>query len=349
MIFMCLYVALCLSAQDCIRIHVPIPEKAAKPETILSDVEYISLETTSDCLMRSGASVYVTEEFVIVAHFFDKAFLFDRKTGRFIHEIGSKGQGPDEYTGWWAGAGFSPKGQILYALESTCWKGYDIKTGRLKQIIKMPSEHKAIHNPYLYKKEVYLGYTNNITGRIPYKLVAFDREGVVSKVYPNYNQVELQYGKNEYPMDCGIFYEYGSSVYFHVPKTDTVFQVTKDRLIPYACFDHPKETPIEALGETLQYIVFKALTNEHNYVVFYDKTKKRCYVDFVMKNDPEQYLYAKATKYGLNGKGELAALLKPEDVILYLEKHPENRQKLDKHLLDLQEDDNPVVMILKLK
>ncbi len=43
------------------------------------------------------------------------------------------------------------------------------------------------------------------------------------------------------------------------------------------------------------------------------------------------------------------SLLQPAYIIDYLEKHPESRQELDKRLLDLQEDDNPVVMILRLK
>ncbi len=349
-IFVYLYAILSLNAQDCIQIHVPVLEKAVKSEKILSDVEYVPLETASDCLMHLGASVYVTGEFVIVAHFFDKAFLFDRKTGRFIHEIGSKGQGPGEYTGWWAGAGFSLKEQILYVLESACWKGYDIKTGRLEQVIKMPSEHKAIHNPYLYKQGVYLGYVNNITGRISYKLVAFEKDGLVSKVYPNYDQVELQGKENEYPMDCGIFYEYGSNTCFHVPGTDTVFWVTENNLVPYICFKHPKETSIEALGETERFVVFKTIVKMQSHVVFFDKLAKTCYVDIPFVNASDKYLYSKVTvSRPMNENKELVALLKPEDVIRYVETHPESKKELDPRLLDLQEDDNPVVMILKVK
>ena len=51
----------------------------------------------------------------------------------------------------------------------------------------------------------------------------------------------------------------------------------------------------------------------------------------------------------MNGQGELIFLLQPADMMDYIEKHPEIRQKIDKRLLDLQEDDNPVVMILKVK
>lgn len=35
-------------------------------------------------------------------------------------------------------------------------------------------------------------------------------------------------------------------------------------------------------------------------------------------------------------------------VILNLKEHPESRREVDRKLLDLQEDDNPVVMILKV-
>ena len=63
----------------------------------------------------------------------------------------------------------------------------------------------------------------------------------------------------------------------------------------------------------------------------------------------DQYLYSKSTWFQLNKNKELIAVFNPEDILQYLEKHPESRKELDPRLLDLQEDDNPVVMILKVK
>lgn len=57
----------------------------------------IQLETTSECLIKSIDKLFSTNEYIII---FDQGsnhiFQFD-KTGRFIRQIGKKGQGPEEY------------------------------------------------------------------------------------------------------------------------------------------------------------------------------------------------------------------------------------------------------------
>ena len=47
--------------------------------------------------------------------------------------------------------------------------------------------------------------------------------------------------------------------------------------------------------------------------------------------------------------GELVFKLQPTDIIEYLEEYPEKKEELDKRLLHLLEDDNPIVMILKVR
>ena len=265
--------SLYVRAQGSIQIEISFPEKAMKGKKIIKSVEYVPLETTSDCLIGESAWFYITNEYIVIAHFFEgKALLFDRKTGRFIHEIGRAGQGPGEYTGFWAANGFNEKEQLLYMHEWHQWKAYDIQTGKLKQIIKSPGEKYVIQNPYLYKQGVYLGYANNTTGKVPYKLIAFDKEGKISKIYPQYNQIELNLAKGEYPMNVGLFYEFDSNVYFQEANTDSVFQVTDEVLEPHICFKHPKEISFpEIWGETTHYVVSRFRMKEHAYIAIYDK------------------------------------------------------------------------------
>ena len=341
-------IPLFLTAQEVIQINVPSVGTAAKGQNLFS-IEYVPLETTPDCLIDYWPLFYVTNDYIVVSCVSKKAFLFDRKSGRFIHEIGRKGEGPGEYYGFWSVSGFCEKEQLLYVCEFVRWKGYDIKTGKLKQVLKMPGKKYTIQNPYLYKPGVYLGYTNNTTGKTPYKMVAFDKNGIVSKIYPNYDEVELDTKKDGTPINAGLFYEYGGDTYFHAPGTDSLFRVTETELVPYACFKHPKEMSIEVLGETKKFVVFKAIVKMQSHIAFYDKMKNTCYMDPGWDSLIEQYLYSKSTRFRLNKNRELTTTLNPEDILQYIEKHPESRQELDKRLLDLQEDDNPVVMILKLK
>ena len=343
--------SLYVRAQGSIQIEISFPEKAMKGKKIIKSVEYVPLETTSDCLIGESAWFYITNEYIVIAHFFEgKALLFDRKTGRFIHEIGRAGQGPGEYTGFWAANGFNEKEQLLYMHEWHQWKAYDIQTGKLKQIIKSPGEKYVIQNPYLYKQGVYLGYANNTTGKVPYKLIAFDKEGKISKIYPQYNQIELNLAKGEYPMNVGLFYEFDSNVYFQEANTDSVFQVTDEVLEPHICFKHPKEISFpEIWGETTHYVVSRFRMKEHAYIAIYDKKENITYVDFVFGKFSDQCLYEKSSFCDMTINGELMFLLQPADIIEYLEEYPEKKGELDKRLLHLLEDDNPIVMILKIK
>ena len=343
--------SLCVRAQESIQIEILFPEQAMKGKKMVNSVEYIPLETTSDCLIGESAWYYATTEYIVVAHFLDgKALLFDRKTGRFIHEIGRPGQGPGEYTGFWAINGFNEKEQFLYMHEWYRWKEYDIRTGMLKQIIKSPGEKYVIQNPYLYKPGVYLGYANNTTGNVPYKLIAFDKDGKILKIYPQYNQIELNLAKGEYPMNAGIFYEFDSNIYFQEANTDSVFQVTDEVLLPHVCFKHSKKISFpNILGETEHFIVSRYHVKENRHIAIYNKKEKVTYVDFVFEKSSDQYLYRKSGFCYMTLKGELVFKLQPTDIIEYLKEYPEKKEELDKRLLHLLEDDNPIVMILKVR
>ncbi len=340
--------SLSLWAQGEMQVDVRFPKNAKRAKDVLEQIEYVPLETTPDCLIGKSMNVYVTDGYIVVTHFFGKAFAYDRKTGCFIHEIGRVGQGPGEYTGFWAFRGFCEKEQLLYTNEWTHWKGYDIRTGKMKQVIKSP--HKGgIQNPCLYKSGIYLGYLNN-TGNTPEKLMLFDKEGAVKKVFPQYQRFERE-NKNEYKANSGIFYEYSSNIYFQEMETDSVFQVTEDALVPYLYFQHPERIKPVICGETGCFVVasYYLFEEKRTHIVIYDKKAKVSYVDFVCKDTSDLAFYEKSVFYGMNQQGKLIFLLQPADIIDYLEKYPESRQELDKRLLDLQEDDNPVVMILRLK
>ena len=65
---------------------------------IVEDVEYVKLETTDDCLLAGTARVFITNDDIYTLNKYSdyKLLRFDRKTGKFISQIGSIGQGPKE-------------------------------------------------------------------------------------------------------------------------------------------------------------------------------------------------------------------------------------------------------------
>ena len=163
------------------------------PLTLLGKkIEYIPLETTTACLLKNP-QIYVTDKYIIAANMFVGVYLFDRKTGEFIHEISKKGNGPEEYS-WMTIPGifgFDEKRKIQFVTDFNKWKGFDIETNKRVITIKNPGfAHKGLYggiaNPFIYNDSTFLGYTNNLTGKSPTKLVLFNKAGEIKKVYPNH-------------------------------------------------------------------------------------------------------------------------------------------------------------------
>lgn len=65
--------------------------------TIASPLKYIPLETKEDALIGAIDKLYVNEQSIIVFDRENKKILLFDKGGTFIRQIGTKGQGPDEY------------------------------------------------------------------------------------------------------------------------------------------------------------------------------------------------------------------------------------------------------------
>lgn len=89
-----------LTSDECITIDVATsyPEKKLNLQDFM-DVEYIPLETTDNILC--AGSVWAVSENLILASNFNQdgnIFLFDRKSGKSLRIINHKGQGGEEYT-----------------------------------------------------------------------------------------------------------------------------------------------------------------------------------------------------------------------------------------------------------
>lgn len=82
--------------------QIPLFEKCTNYDnrlsTVATEVEFISLETNSNCLLTDGITgIELTDEYIFIAEI-GKVSQFDRK-GNFIRRIGQTGRGPQEYIG----------------------------------------------------------------------------------------------------------------------------------------------------------------------------------------------------------------------------------------------------------
>jgi len=356
-----------------------------------NNIEYVKLETTKECLL-THPSIYVTENYIIASIFFKGAYLFDRKTGKFIHEISRPGQGPEDYLNVMGLYGFNEKHKLLFFHNINHWRGFDIETNKLKVVVRNPAflekynkknKYLNINLPRMLNDSTYIGYTNNVTGKIPYQLITFNKDGEVLKEYPNY--VFYDHIGMETPFNQGIFYNYDNNLYFKDQGyNDTVYKIEENKLTPHIVFNfgdkktNPPTTTtningisiadvnigkwsITSVHETKKHVFFACkvsgglrVTDNSFFSGYYDKKTQQVYTT---KNHRKSSGYINNIDNFLdfqiqtiNNNGEFFGIIDAEKIVDYMKKNKNNsiRSKIN-NITEIQEDDNPIVVIARLR
>ena len=351
---------------------------------LFSQIEYILLETLPDCLLKEDQmEVSVTDKYIIANNTYmdiGGAFLFDRKTGKFLYEIGKRGQGPGEYTSILAYP-FNEKYELFYVFRDLQRIGIDINTNKeVERVFKSISEEPvneeltinirvySMYNIYKMDSLLYIGYTINHHGDFPYLLFIFDKDGNIIKKYPNHQKyIDYLPRGTMYP---GLFYEFDNRLYFREYKyNDTVFQVSTDTIIPHIVFDLGRKKPdyaeqenleknqdciwLNYVQETTKYILFSYYENAKGYFEgYYNKENGKIASSFADMEEKrgfvhESNLYPPLHITTINKFEEVISVIKVRDMLEYIEKN--NLEKYPEKFNSLKEDDNPIVVIATLK
>lgn len=281
-----------------------------KKEIMLSrfveKISYIPIETKPELVLGQTARYEVTNDFIIVRNVGlgqeDQILLFDRKSGIFIREIGKKGRGPEEYLR----CGFLPyneeKKEIYAFGPSEAVMVYDTQ-GKYTGKIKIPTwtdpqvpdklwSTISASPDHLLDKNIFVGYVGNFTGWEKRKIVLFTKDEIV-KVFPNY----LTWTRTDWKSFASIgdarFYHWNNKLNFIEPFCDTLYEVTKTRMIPRYYFDYGKyhaeyskqsdiwaqllkrQTPnyffTQDIDENNDFIFLRLLFNKESYTMILDK------------------------------------------------------------------------------
>lgn len=346
--------------------------------TVFDKVEYVPLETTPDCLLKPGARMFVTDKYIVAINVFDKACLFDRKSGKFLHQIGREGQGPEEYRRYMLH--FNPldeRRNMVYAYDVTQYKGYDIETGKLKTIVKYNPENKFIASLWALDNDKYITTIPNFSGNEPAKAQIIDKNGTVLKTYPNYSFYDPTLCTQDERPDSGftLFYNLGGKLYM-TPTflRDTAYLVTDKALIPHFAirtgnkpFGKTKEENSVAgkkilrfVRETSRYVFFHYGIGHYAfglYSGYYDKQTKQVYITSTLKNGKDHGFQndidglSSFTPRHVNEKQEVIGSIIPEEILDHVERNGTSSLSARAKALvkNMQEDDNPVVVIAQPK
>ena len=344
---------------------------------IADDIEFVPLETTEDCLLGDFMDNIILTKDNIIVFDYKACYLFDRK-GKFINKIGTQGNGPGEFTKALS-VNVDTLNKWIYFVDHWTqrfikydYTGKHIKDLKMKYIgrnscLYRPMEFVVENQKYIYAKK-----------DKRYSLVFYSEkeQKVISKMKCEY--------KNNIPglaLSDPISYMYNQKLYIKDFWCDTIYQMTDPfhlksyAIINRGSFEHRthndmsmltgKEDPnnktvleIYRIAETDRYI----LLSSNKAIFIYDKVLEKTfaggYLDEFEKlgiqddlygspgirsdhfptcvNGNEIYTFRQAYEFIENGDGRHSITDARYDAY---------RKMVD----SLDEDDNPVIMIVKIK
>ena len=365
--FLCLCCVLSVSAQKPVVINLAKAISESPKEIMLnelaSDIRYVPLETTDDCLMNNEFYIMqYTGEDIITSGIFH----FD-KNGKFLNKIGSKGQGPEEYLqGLFAFGDWENK--LLYVQNWTTLTCYGFDGTFVRSVptpqLNMGAAGLFDKNHILYSNDIYYADKAN-----PIQLYMVDSQNgkTVSK-WRGHLEENKKYGMILTSRD--FMYNYDNSLFYKPALENVIFKILspKKRQLVYKFDCSGKDIDVSA-DEVDPKKRFQFLS-----VYWAKETAQYLFVNYGMKNisrlgiyDKEKKTFTNVTiKDNLAGGYDIHPAWTSDDNHLLMvyyaggllqdkEKRystgllPERKKELDELLKNIKEDDNPVVILVTLK
>ena len=365
--FLCLCCVLSVSAQKPVVINLAKAISESPKEIMLnelaSDIRYVPLETTDDCLMNNEFYIMqYTGEDIITSGIFH----FD-KNGKFLNKIGSKGQGPEEYLqGLFAFGDW--KNKLLYVQNWTTLTCYGFDGTFVRSVptpqLNMGAAGLFDENHILYSNDIYYADKAN-----PIQLYMVDSQNgkTVSK-WRGHLEENKKYGMILTSRD--FMYNYDNSLFYKPALENVIFKILspKKRQLVFKFDCSGKDIDVSA-DEVDPKKRFQFLS-----VYWAKETAQYLFVNYGMKNisrlgiyDKEKKTFTNVTiKDNLAGGYDIHPAWTSDDNHLLMvyyaggllqdkEKRystgllPERKKELDELLKNIKEDDNPVVILVTLK
>ncbi len=257
----------------------------------IESLEYIPLELTPESAIGQSIKLQLTEDYIIVRNYSSGTtslfLLFDRKTGKFIRQLGKLGRGPEEYMRPFDNF-YNPHNKRIYATGETrsSIRVYNVD-GKFQESFGTPKlTETSAKSGYIFPSpgtflsaDTLIGYAENPTGLISRRLVIFTKNREI-KSFPNYDKWSSEgSGEQFYSISQDpIFFSWGNKVSFKERSNDTIFSVSMEKLIPrYVLYSGDarfpyklsREEALEQMTNPWDYFETHNLFENSNYLFFY--------------------------------------------------------------------------------
>lgn len=262
---------------------------------IVSDVEYVKLETTDDCLVGELNNGYVCDSAIFYTCYGGPwrphIFMFHRSSGKFIRTLGKSGQGPGEM---FAPSAVKAKDGQVY-LSSHYRDGlfvYKINNGEFVRYIPLNRPHASAPYYYISDNRVihfpFMGYWNNSDMCIMCDISIQDFDGnLIKEQVPDIDYTGFDYnnkpGLNQQP----AIWSYKNRPNMYSDLTDTIYAVIDDSIRPryfisLGKYNRPPES--KAGPEWKKYVIFNRFWETKEYLLGnFNLKQKSCFFRYDKK------------------------------------------------------------------
>jgi len=350
-----------------------------KLSDIVENMEYIPLETNTENLISNVDDIKFTEEFIFVKNINPSSLYIFKRSGKFVRQIGHKGHGPNEYN---ILSGFCIQDQnnniYLYTTSPSKLLIYNFDGSILKKFDCPSFQSQPFFDMEFFCTDKFIMMLSNYHGdtKFSYKIFNSKNELLKEAIEP-IQFLTRGYSNNKFEFS---YYTYKNWMYVKENLlNDTLYRVTKTNgFQPTYIFQSGKyECPVEfrqnfiqfaqkkelkyilirEVFECKQYLLYSYSFNRELFMNYYDKLLKKAFTfnSERIPNDfdggPDFYpIYQKNNEMiGIISSIDLIGKVFSDDFKSSTPKYPEKKKELERLVNNLDENDNPVLMLVKLK
>ena len=358
---------------------------------IASGIEYCVLELDKKCLVTFDFSFYASDDYIVTineaAHIgiTPVCYVFERRTGKFVRQISSYGQGPGEYLNVLESFWDREKGQVCMLGANNTYKFYNID-GTLSHQVKRFENRLG----FVTFEDFYVSYLMSNTKRIAF----YDKTGALVDSIPNIKFLEKTQTWSYMNWDSWLF-TFDNNLHFKDLYNDTLYQIkdfelhprylfnTDGLAVPYEKKEDGQQMTAEIMRRRLfetairyeKYMNIMKILESNRYLYFTVDYKKQLYLAIYDKIEDKSKImspvsYSTSPLYNkrvplcgfendLDGglpfwphqmisDKEMMCVYTPEE-LLALDISKITDPKLKNVLNSINEDSNPVIVIVTLK
>jgi hypothetical protein len=345
-----------------------------------TEIEYIPLETTTQNVISQVNNVIFSNSYFLI-YGYSSVNMF-RHDGSFVTEVGTRGRGPYEFVSV-TDIDINPENESIYVTVGNKFLVFN-KNGKFIRTFKGPLSGSRMN--FKFTEDGFLCYYLNDEGNIVNSYILIDTTGKIIKNYPNRYSWKRK-GPGVFYMWENIFYKFSNQLFKKEIYCDTIFSFKNKVFKPHMVIDVGKQRLTPEIRSSIVTRPDFSVTTYQNYITPWNLFEfgDFIYYEMIMTLNGTHDLYS----FIGSKKDNFRAMVAPEQgltndldggpdfwprtikndstIVSWIEalkfkqyiasdafknsspKYADKKKELEKLAASIQENDNLIVILIKVK